>query len=371
MPTRCRVTRPSILLFIGLELLAIYAGVARSATSPLAPHDAVAKSVVADEMATAATNLWASLTAEQQKQLGFAFDDDAERHNFHYIPRPRKGLAWAKMSPTQRHLAGALLATGLSQRGLASVLSVMSLEEILKDIEQGKGPTRDPELYYFTVFGKPGSDAPWGWRVEGHHVSFNFTIAGGHGVASSPAFLGSNPGEVRDGSRKGLNILREEEEQGFALIRSLDESQKKLAIFSATAPKEIVTANNRVADVGKPKGIAWPDLTPDQQSKLRTLVELYANRLRPELAQHDLKEIDQAGWPNLHFAWAGGTDPGTGHYYRLQGPTFVVEFDNTQNNANHIHTVWRGFKNDFGEDLLKRHYAAEHKTEGVSRGKSE
>jgi hypothetical protein len=368
-----RAMGSSFSFIVALAVVALFAAFARTGPGPgpsAAPHDdsgAKDVAVVSAEMAKAATNLWASLTPEQQKELGFAFDDDAERHNFHFIPRPRKGLPWKKMSPAQRHLASALLATGLSQRGLADVLSVMSLEDVLKDLEGGKVITRDPELYYFSVFGKPGSDSTWGWRVEGHHLSFNFTIAGGHGVASSPAFLGSNPAEVREGPRKGMRTLRDEEEQGFALAHSLDETQKKAAIFSATAPKEIITANNRLADVGKPAGIAWPDLKPEQQSKLRALVELYAHRLRNELAQHDLAEIDQAGWSNLRFAWAGGTEDGVGHYYRIHGPTFLVEFDNTQNNVNHIHTVWRDFKNDFGEDLLKQHYAAEHKTEGGGR----
>lgn len=311
------------------------------------------------EMAKAATNLWAALTPEQQKTAAYEFKDE-ERLDFHFVPKARKGLPWAQMNTTQRHLAAALLATGMSPRGFAETMTVMSQEEILAAIEQGKGPKRDPELYYFTVFGKPEAAGTWGWRVEGHHVSLNFTIVDGKGIAAAPAFLGANPGEVRDGPRKGLRNLAAEEELGFRLVKSLDEAQRGKAVFDGTPPKEIITGNKRQADVGEPKGILYSDLKPEQQATVRVLVRVYAHRHRDELAHTDLAKIEAAGWDKVRFAWAGGTEPGAGHYYRLHGPTFLVEFDNTQNNANHVHTVWRDPAGDFGADLLKEHYAAEH-----------
>jgi hypothetical protein len=315
--------------------------------------------VVSGEMAAAANNLWNALTPEQQKTVSYDFADD-ERLNFHFVPKPRKGLPWAQMSTTQRHLATALLATGMSPRGFAETMTTMSQEEILAAIEQGKGPKRDPELYYFTVFGKPGAMDTWGWRVEGHHVSLNFTIVDGKGVAGAPAFLGANPGEVRDGPRKGLRNLTMEEELGFRLVKSLDGAQRGKAVFSDKAPADIVTGNKRPANVGEPKGILYAELRPEQQAMVRILARVYAHRHRDELAHQDISKIESAGWDKVRFAWAGGTEPGVGHYYRLHGPTFVVEFDNTQNNANHVHTVWRDPNGDFGADILKEHYSAEH-----------
>jgi hypothetical protein len=345
----------SCIVLIGLPRVARAHDVDAPSTRPTDAQLAAASA----EMATAATNLWNALTPEQQKTVSYKFDD-AERLNFHYIPKPRKGLPWAQMTSTQRHLAAALLATGMSPRGFAQTMTVMSEEEILGAMEQGKGPKRDPDLYYFTVFGKPGTMHTWGWRVEGHHVSLNFTIVNGKGVAAAPAFLGANPAEVRDGPRKGLRNLAVEEDLGFRLVKSLDDSQRAKAIYLEKAPADIVTSNKRPADVGEPKGILYSDLNPEQQAMVRVLVRLYAHRHRDELAHQDLAKIESAGWDKVRFAWAGGTEPGVGHYYRLQGPTFIVEFDNTQDHANHIHTVWRDPSGDFGADLLKQHYLRDH-----------
>lgn len=313
------------------------------------------------ETADAASALWAALTPEQQKQAGFEFED-AERKNFHFIPRERKGLPLGRMTPTQRHLAHALLATGLSQRGFVQAVSIMSLEEILLHIEQGKGPKRDPELYFFSIFGTPGPTGTWGWRVEGHHLTLNFTMVNGRGIAGTPAFLGSNPGEVREGPRKGLRVLADVEDAGFKLIGMLDEAQRKTAVVDAKAPEEIKSGALPRAEPLEPKGIAVAELKPEQSAALRELVRLYACRLRDEVARQDMARIEEAGWERVHFAWAGATEPGGGpHYYRIQGPTFLIEFDNIQNNANHPHTAWRDLAGDFGEDLLRRHYDKEHK----------
>ena len=312
------------------------------------------------EMAAAAQNLWAALTPEQQKQATFPFEDE-ERKNFHFIPRERKGLPLGGMTTTQRHLAHALLSTGMGQRGFATAMTIMSLEEILQNIEQGKGPKRDPEGYFFSLFGRPAANGTWGWRVEGHHLTLNFTIVNGRGIAGTPAFMGSNPGQVLDGPRAGLRALADEEELGFKLVRMLDDAQRKTATIDAKAPDDIITAANRTADVGEPRGIVATDLKPEQAAVLRSLVPLYAHRMRPEMAQAELARIDEAGWDKVRFAWAGATQPGEAHYYRVHGPTFLIEFDNVQNNANHPHTVWRDMTGDFGEDLLRKHYDEAHK----------
>jgi hypothetical protein len=313
-----------------------------------------------NEMAQAALNFWAGLTLELQTKCAFPFDAD-ERFNWHYIPRERKGITWNDMTPAQQALAHAFLASGLSSRGYAQAETIMSLDQVLKDIEQGRGPLRDSNNYAFSVFGTPGEKATWGWRLEGHHLSLNFTIVDGRAVAG-PVFFGSNPANVLDGPRKGLRVLAVEEDLGRELVKSLTPEQAKVAIYDVKAPSDVITTNSRKANPGPPVGLAAGDMTAAQQKLLMTLVENYADRLRPELANQDLAKIEAAGFKEIHFAWAGGTEPGQGHYYRLHGPTFLVEFDNTQNNANHIHTVWRDAANDFGEDLLKAHYE-KHKSD--------
>jgi hypothetical protein len=314
----------------------------------------------ASDMAAAATNLWNALTADQQSKAGFSFDDE-ERLNWHFIPKARKGLTVKDMTPAQRALAHAFLSSAMSHKGYLKAVTIMSLDEILKVIENGKGPTRDPELYYFSVFGKPGGSETWGWRVEGHHVSLNFTIVNGKGVAAGPIFFGANPAEVRDGPRKGLRVLGEEEDLGRALVKSLSDDQRKAAIIDAkAAPKDIISFNKRHAMLLDPPGISYGQLNDEQKKQLVALVSDYADRLRSDLAADDVARIAEAGWDNVKFAWAGGLEPGQGHYYRLQGPTFLIEFDNTQNDANHIHSVWRDLTRDWGEDLLGKHYAEAH-----------
>ena len=315
----------------------------------------------ATEMATAAQRLLDSLTKEQREAAAFEFKDN-ERHNWHFIPKPRKGLPMKDMTPDQRTLAKALLASGLSQKTSDQILTLMTMEQILHDIEQGKGPKRDPELYYWSVFGKPGGDAAWGWRVEGHHVSMNFTIAGPKAVAgAAPSFLGANPAEVKSGPRKGLRLLAEEEDKARALVKSLSAEQKAKAIIAQEAPKDIVTGNARQAVLKKFEGIPFSELDGHQKTALIDLISLYGNRLRPELAQNDLKRVARAGLDKIYFAWAGGLEKGEGHYYRIHSPVILIEYDDVQNNANHIHTVWRDLENDFGGDLLRKHYDQDHK----------
>jgi hypothetical protein len=306
-------------------------------------------------MAEAANNFLNALTPEQQAQATYPLKDE-ERFDWHFIPKPRKGLPFKDMTSAQQQLAHALLNSGLSQRGYAKAVTIMSLDAVLKEIEQGKGPTRDPNLYFFTIFGKPGPTDAWAWRVEGHHLSLNFVVRGDEVLAATPAFFGSNPAEVRDGPRKGLRVLGEEEDLGRQFINSLTPDEQKVAIITNIAPKEIITGNQRKVMLLNPPGLAASKMTGKQRDALLALIKDYAHRHRLEVAEADLKKIEHSGFGKVCFAWAGALEPGQGHYYRIQGPTFLLEFDDTQNNANHIHTVWRDFANDFGEDVLREHY---------------
>jgi hypothetical protein len=273
------------------------------------------------------------------------------------------------MSEPQRQRAHDLLRAGLSQRGYTTTMTVINdLEAILRDTEMAArkakggdgsgGQNRDPELYFFTVFGTPGPKEAWGWRVEGHHISLHFTVAGGNTVVAAPTFWGSNPAEVREGPHKGLRALDKEQDLGRALVMALDDSQRKTAVFSDTAPNDIITMTAVSVDPLTPPGVAASAMTPKQRELLMQLIDAYAAQMTADIAAERLAAIKKAGVEKITFAWAGSVEPNERHYYRVQGPTFLIEFDNTQNNANHIHSVWRDFANDFGRDLLREHLVA-------------
>lgn len=313
---------------------------------------------VSEDMADAANAFLAALNEQQRAKAAFELKDE-ERLNWHFVPKARKGLSIKEMEPHQRALANALLSSGMSHKGFFKASTIMSLEQILKETEKGGGPTRDPEGYFVSIFGKPESHGNWAWRFEGHHLALNFTVAG-HEVAVTPSFMGSNPGEVREGPRKGLRVLGREEDIARELVKSLDEEQKKAVIFTDKAPSDIITGAERKARSLEPKGISKAKLNATQQELLMSLIEEYLYRARPEVAEAEMKEVQAAGDAQIWFAWAGSTEPRQGHYYRVQGPTFLLEYDNTQNNANHVHAVWRDLKNDFGEDILRKHYDESH-----------
>ena len=307
----------------------------------------------AEDMAEGANNFLAALTSGQRVKAVFEFKD-GERFDWHFVPKARKGLPIKDMTPPQRLLAHALLSSGMSQRGYMKATTIMSLEQVLHDLEN-QAPHRNPDLYYVTVFGQPGP-AAWGWRVEGHHLSLNFTVADDQVLSVTPSFFGANPAEVLSGPRKGLRVLGAEEDLARKLVKSLNPQQCKSAILTNTAPQDILTGADRTAKALAPMGISAAKLTKPQQELLLALVKEYAFRYRAEIADADLKAIQKLGVNKLHFAWAGGLEARQGHYYRIQGPTFLLEYDNTQNDANHIHSVWRDLHNDFGGDLLRKHY---------------
>ncbi|MBW3629827.1 MAG: DUF3500 domain-containing protein [Gemmatimonadetes bacterium] len=312
-------------------------------------------------MTSAANRFLQGLSPEQRTTASFALDA-AERTRWNFIPTEshrREGLQIKAMSPAQRALAHDLLRSALSPGGYLTANAVMELEAVLRDIEgAGARFVRDPEKYFFSVFGTPASRGSWGWRVEGHHLSLHFTIVDGAWVATAPAFLGSNPAEVRQGPRTGLRILAEREDVGRQLVRSLDQAQRAVAIISATAPNEIVT--NAKVDITPltPVGIRADALRPDQRSLLMHLIGVYASLMTGELATARLEALRRAGLDAITFAWAGGTEPRERHYYRIQGPTFLIEFDNSQNDGNHVHSVWRDFDGDFGRDILREHLSS-------------
>lgn len=308
-------------------------------------------------MADAAQNLLNALTPEQRTKATFEFSS-SERVNFHFVPMPRKGLPMAEMTPEQKHLAHVLLNSPLSHRGYFKAVTIMSLERILFEMEK-ENPRRNPEMYYVSIFGTPGKDV-WGVRIEGHHLTLNFTARGDQMLATTPSFLGSNPGEVRSGPRAGLRVLGQEEELGRALLKSLDAKQRAIAIITNVAPKEIISGDARRVALIQPLGISAAQLTKTQRAALKSLLMEYVGRNRPEIANADWEKLEAVGWNKIHFAWAGSTEPGQGHYYRVQSPNFLFEYDNTQNDANHVHAVWRDFDNDFGDDLLKQHYQTSH-----------
>ncbi len=313
-----------------------------------------AHEVVAQDMFKAATVFLDSLSTDQRAKAVFALND-AERENWFFVPLARQGLPFKEMSTTQQALALAFLRTGLSHSGFRRAEEIIALELVLKELEGGAA-RRDPTLYYVTIFGGPSATKSWGWRFEGHHLSFNFTVVDGHHVAFAPSFIGSNPAEVPIGPRKGERVLAEEDDLGRDFMKSLSPEQQRIARFSDKAPADILTGNKKRVDPLSPEGIAFTALTPPQRDALVALVKLYIGRWRPELAAETFAKISAAGLDKLAFAWAGGLEPGEGNYYRIQGPTFLVEFDNVQNRANHIHTVFREFEGDFGRDLLREHY---------------
>jgi hypothetical protein len=305
------------------------------------------------QMATAASRVLASLDKDQLARATFTFDSP-ERLNWHFIPRERKGLSIKEMTPAQRALTFGLLHTGVGASGYLRATTIMSLEQVLRELEQGRGPVRDPELYFLTVFGKPSDSGKWGWRVEGHHLSLNFTLDGGKIVSATPAFFGANPAEVRQGPREGLRTLGDVEDRALRLVQALNPEQQKLAVLEATAPKDIRAANTPQPPTSSAVGIAFKDLSEEQRGMLKALVESYATDMPPDVAHAWLSEIHQSGPENVQFAWFGATDRSAGHAYRVQGPTFLIEFNNTQNGANHIHSVWRSMIGDFGVPLAAR-----------------
>lgn len=316
------------------------------------------------DVLTKAQSFIGLLNQEQQNKLLLDFDTD-ERYNFHYIPKDnRKGIALGELNEQQKAAAFAMLKTCLTEKTVKKVSDIIQLENVLKVLEQQPAGSnyRDPGRYFISIFGKPKQDSIWGWRFEGHHISFNFSATDAILVAGTPSFLGSNPAIVQDGPQKGKQVLKEETVKGFALLHALSEQELKKALIGDVAPGDIVTAANRKAIIDQPAGILYSELSDTGKQLLMQLLELYVHRSTKKLADKMLNDIKKAGLDQLRFAWAGSTkqEKGKAYYYRIHGPTIIIEYDNSQNNANHIHTVVRDLKNDFGGDMLLQHYKSSH-----------
>jgi hypothetical protein len=312
-------------------------------------------------MSESARSFLSSLTAEQRARAAFPFDA-ADRLRFHFIPPEtfeRQGLTIKEMSAAQRQLAHALLASGLSQRGHMTAMQIMEAEGILATLE---GPdrqfARDGEAYYVSVFGTPSTDGTWGWRWEGHHLSLHFTVVDGDMTVSTPTFLSASPAEIPSGPRRGMRPLARQEDAGRALLGALDLAQREVAIINEVAPTNILAAMEPEVGPLASEGVRASALNGVQRALLMDIVEAYTSVMADEIAALRWERIREAGTDGITFAWAGGTLRGEVSYFRVQGPTFLIEFDNTARDPNHVHSGWRDFDGDFGRDLLREHVGA-------------
>ncbi|MFO1037921.1 MAG: DUF3500 domain-containing protein [Geminicoccaceae bacterium] len=312
---------------------------------------------VAAAMTEAATDWLSSLSGPQQKKAIWPFSHP-ERGDWHYAPRERHGLPLGAMDEPQREKAKALLASALSPHGRAKALAIMALETVLLELEKGTGPRRDPLNYAFTVFGEPGTP-PWGWRIEGHHLIVNATIADRE-VAISPTFWGTNPARIPHGPRAGERIQADEYHLGLELARSLTGAQRAIAVFAEHSVGNIITERGRAQALERPTGLSFVQLDDGQRSLVMRLLHAHIGNAADPLAESALRRAEHDGFDHMHLAWAGGTVEGSAFYYRLHAPRLLVEFDCTQNDANHIHALWRDPTRDWGRDFLGEHYSHHH-----------
>ncbi len=347
---------------------------------------------VASRMTEAALAFVDALQSAQREKASLDFDDAEERISWAYFPRMSKGLSLLEMDARQQKLAHVLIAGALSFHAYAKVATVMASESLVNLLENGRlDAFRDPRRYFLSVFGTPGAER-WGWRFEGHHVVLNFTVVGGELVSPTPLFIGAQPAEIRHGDAPVVRPCGEEEDAARGLLASLDAERRQVAVICEAAPPDFVLMNTpRVQDIclpgeveslppiqamalampaeqrealrferARPRGLVASAMDTAQRKLLSQLIDVYVDRLPDSLAGIERAKIERAGIDSVHFAWAGEFERRRPHYYRLQGPSFVVEYDNTQNDANHIHTVWRDPDGDFGADMLREHVRKGH-----------
>jgi hypothetical protein len=324
----------------------------------------------ATRLLTAASDFLSSLSAEQRQKAVFPVDDPERKDwsNLPYTIHPRKGISLGELSNEQRIRAHHLIQAGLSSQGYLKASGIMQLDEVLLHLS-GQANADKPmfglRFYWLSFLGEPSPDKPWGWQLDGHHLALNFTVAGAQ-VAMTPTFMGSDPHEVRDGLHAGWRVLGAEDDKGLALMKSLGPDQKKKAMLSADAPADVITGPGRDKALQRIEGLGFPELNADQKALLVALVEEYVHNYRHDLAHQQLDRISHAGWEKVYFGWAGPIGPSAPYYYRVHGPTLLIEFDNNHPPSqrdgpiNHIHSVFRDLQNDYGEDLLKKHYEQSH-----------
>jgi len=308
----------------------------------------------AQRIGAAASRFLAALDDEQRKRAMIAFES-GNRLDWHYIPRRRQGLALGEMKPGQRETAHALFASVLNERGLQAIENVRIVEGVLREQQ---GSFRDPDRYFLSIFGAPGG-YPWGWRLEGHHLSLNVALpAAGH-ISVTPFFIGSHPATVADGPHKGLRPLGQAEDLARQLMASLTDEQRRTAIIAERSFGEIVASPGRERDLGQPTGLALSAMDGTARNLVEALIDRFVGTLAPDLATAQKQRVIEQELGRFRFAWAGTLSSGQAHYFRVHGPVTLIEHDNTQNNANHVHSVWRDLTADFGNDALADHYRRE------------
>ena len=308
-----------------------------------------------------ANDFLATLSSELKSQAMFPLKD-AERFNLNFVPIDRKGPTFRDFNELQKKAALELLRASVSVQGYQKAVDIMELEKVLIIIENQAPDNhrRDPLNYHFCIFGIPSADKPWGWRFEGHHISMNFASTEGKIISSTPSFLGSNPAIVKIEEQKGKQALKLESDLAINLVNSLTPDQLKTARFSEEAPQEILTGNSRKVTNLEPRGLSFKALTAEQKNIFLQLLDVFVKNYEFGFSKTLMEKIRKAGMDNLSFAWAGGLQYGVPHYYRIQGPMLLIEYDNIQNNANHVHTAVRDLTNDYAEDILREHYLKDH-----------
>lgn len=315
-----------------------------------------------ERMTVAAQAFLAALDDDTRAEATFALDA-TERRRWHFVPsemHPRHGAVLGDLADDQRERAHDLLKAALSQRGYMTATQVMELEDVLLALEGGRRFARDRDEYYIAVFGEPASGEGWGWRFEGHHISLNFTVLDGDLAVSAPAFVGANPAEVRDGPQRGRRVLGDREDAARELLDALDDQQRSTATIATEAPRDILTGSDTEIAPLEDAGVRYEDLDRRQRGLLMGLITTYASMMAEDVAAYRLARVRAGGLDEVRFAWAGSHERGEPHYYRVQGPTFLIEYDNTQNDANHIHSVWRDFDEEFGAHDPLREHLREH-----------
>ena len=321
-----------------------------------------AVSATAKHMAKASADFLESLSPTQRAAATFAYEH-GEQMFWYYAPMNRHGLVLRDMDAGQRKLAYAMMSTGLTEKSYEQAKLIIDHEEVLGPLEKEQGMisfVRDPELYYFTVFGEPGGEERWGWRAEGHHVSLHFSIWGDKVISATPFFFGANPAEVRKGPKTGLRILGAREDMAFELMDSMDSGQRSKAIIYDEAPRDIYTYNSSEPVLPPGEGLSVSRMTETQKGIFEALVTEYVSQAPADISEQKPAELREGGLDQLYLAWAGLVEKGKAHYYRIFGGNFVVEFDNQQDGANHIHSVWRDVENDFAQDVLREHLLLYH-----------
>ena len=314
------------------------------------------------QMTEACANFLESLSPDQKTKATFQYLD-GERVFWYYPPLNRHGLPLRDMDANQRKLADAVMATGLTEQSYKQAKLIIDHEDVLGPLEKENNMVtfvRDTELYYFTLFGEPGGEDPWGWRVEGHHICLNYSIWGDNVISVTPFFFGANPAEVRKGPKTGLRILGAREDLAFDLMESLDSGQRSKAIIYDEAPLDILTYNSTKVSLPREEGLPASRMSGTQKEMMMALLAEYVGQVRADLSQEKMAAFKERGIDNIHFAWGGPVDKGKAHYYRIHGGNFMVEFDNRQDGANHIHSVWRDVENDFASDVLRDHLLLYH-----------